>query len=328
MKHVRQLIPDVVGSRHRVTMGSSMPPIRKRTKQTGDHAVNVTQEMLDAAGCAVNELTANDYGFDLHVQLPEDMPDPDADGWAMSPYSVLVQVKGGTYVDGGVRLRTDRWAYLLGSMTPVYIAAVPAAKPSWIAAVDELLPLGVEYINTQSYETRPSAPRWDPAAFVSEALLGAKLGGPRLRRWWRQLQPNLGQEDPRRRGESLLLYLLDLAVLSAVSQGTMDVQDFDECAEKVRSMVETHHALSTALEEVGLVWISESAGLELALDLAVYVPEGEFVEQNGKATSEGITGHNNLIAVSEEMAALHLATPTINAFIASRQHDEDWAWDD
>lgn len=308
-----------------------MPPIRRRTKRTGDHAVNVTQEMLDDAGCAVNALTTNDYGFDLLVQLPEDIPDPDADGWPMSPYSVLVQVKGGAYVESGVRLRTDRWEYLLGSMTPVYIAAVPESKPAWIAAVDELMPLGVEYITAQSYEVKPPAPRWDPAAFVSEALLAVKLGGPRLRRWWRQLQPNLSEPNPQRRGENLLLYLLDLAVLSAVGNGTMEVQDFGECAEKVRSMVETHHPLTASLEAVELVTLSDRTGLRLNTDLAVYVPEGEFVEQSGKVTAEGITGHNNLIAVSEEMALLHLATPTIHAFLASRKDDDpDWdpdQWD-
>jgi hypothetical protein len=303
-----------------------VPPIRRRTKTTADRAVNVTQDMLDDAGCAVNELTANDYGFDLHVQLPEDIPDPDVDGWPMSPYSVLVQVKGGAYVDSGVRLRVDRWEYLLGSMTPVYIAAVPASKSAWIAAVEELMPRGVDYITAQSHEAKPAAPRWDPGAFVSEALLGAKLGGPRLRRWWRQLQPNLAVPDPKRRGQNLVLYLLDLAILGAVTKDAMDVQDYDEIAEKVRSMVATHHPLAGALEEVGLVGVSDRSGLELRLDLAVYVPEREFVEHSGKVTSEGIAGHNNLIAVSEEMAILHLAMPTINAFLASRKDDDpDWS---
>jgi hypothetical protein len=138
--------------------------------------VGATQELLDEAGCAVNELTKNDYGYDLHVHLPEWLPDPSADAWPMSPHAALVQVKGGSYVDSGVRLSVDRWDYLRAAMTPVYLAAVPQNSNSWIASVEELLPAGGSEIRTGSYEARPAHPSWDPAAFVSEAVLGAQLG--------------------------------------------------------------------------------------------------------------------------------------------------------
>jgi hypothetical protein len=53
---------------------ATMPPTRRRTQQTGDRAVTATEELLNEAGCAVNELVQNDYGFDLHVQLPAHVP--------------------------------------------------------------------------------------------------------------------------------------------------------------------------------------------------------------------------------------------------------------
>jgi hypothetical protein len=73
---------------------------------------------------------------------------------------VLVQVKGGAYVDSGVRLDVDRWEYLLASASPVYLAAVPAGKAPWIASVERLLPLGLEYAHTAIYEARPSRDTW------------------------------------------------------------------------------------------------------------------------------------------------------------------------
>ncbi len=298
-----------------------MPPIRKRTKKTADHAVNKTEEMLGEAGCAVNELVQNDYGFDLHVQLPEEYPDIDADQWPMSPYSVLIQVKGGAYVRSGVRLDVDRWEYLLNSMSPVYIAAVPEATTAWIASVEELLPTGVEYIATQSFEVEPVHPSWDPKAFVSGALLNAKLGSPRLRRWWRQLQPDLSHPNPRERGHALLLFLLDLAVLQAISGATMDVSDFDECAEKAREMVAGQHQLVEALKALQLAH-ETSGGLEIDVDLPVYVPEGHFVEQSGRVTHDGLAGSNNLTALSGQVSLRHLATPTIESFLAGLDLDE------
>src|SRR4051794_17673553 len=143
-----------------------MSPIRKRSKLTADRAVGAVEDFLNEAGCAVNELVQNDYGFDLNVQLPERMPEDTDDEWPMSPYTVLVQVKGGAYVSSGVRLSVERWTYLLSSMAPVYLAAVPESAPNWIASVEELLPTGVTYITTATYVAAPSAPSWSPKAFV------------------------------------------------------------------------------------------------------------------------------------------------------------------
>jgi hypothetical protein len=64
-----------------LTIVWSMPPIRKRSKQTADLAVDTTEAFLQDAGCAINE---QHYGFDLHVRLPEALPDPRPDESPMS----------------------------------------------------------------------------------------------------------------------------------------------------------------------------------------------------------------------------------------------------
>ena len=70
-----------------VRKDSTVPPIRKRSKSTADRAVRAVEDRLDEAGCAVNELVQNDYGFDLHVQLPDRLPEEADQAWPMSPYS-------------------------------------------------------------------------------------------------------------------------------------------------------------------------------------------------------------------------------------------------
>jgi hypothetical protein len=152
-----------------------MTAIRRRAHQTGDRAVIATEDFLNSAGCAVNQLVQNDYGFDLHVQLPSVVPADEADGWAMTSLSVLVQVKGGTYTEPGVRLRSDRWEQLLGSMTPVYVAAVPTSGEPWIALVEELLPFGIDGLRTKSHLAVPERKRWEAASFVPEAQAAALL---------------------------------------------------------------------------------------------------------------------------------------------------------
>lgn len=309
-----------------------MPPIRRRTQQTGDRAVTATEELLNEAGCAVNELVQNDYGFDLHVQLPAYVPEEGDEGWPMTPLSVLVQVKGGAYVDSGVRLRRDRWGDLLGSMTPVYVAAVPVEPKPWIAAVEELLPLGLDEIRGGSYVARPKRESWAPGPFVSEALAGALLGSPRLRRWWRRLQPDLESERQYDRGHALLRYLLDLEVLTAISGPTMQFEDFQECEENVRIALSNEHRLVEALQRLGLVRIGDAGEVDLQhVELAAYVSEGDFVEPSGLVTEEGVSGHNNLRMIGDTVALRYLAAPAIERFLEQfdwgAEYDDDAYWD-
>jgi hypothetical protein len=307
-----------------------MPPIRRRTQQTGDRAVTATEELLNEAGCAVNELVQNDYGFDLHVQLPAYVPEEGAEGWPMSPLSVLVQVKGGTYVEPGVRLRRDRWADLLGSMTPVYIAAVPAEAVPWIAAIEELLPLGLQQIRGGSYRASPNRESWAPAPFVSEALAGALLGSPRQRGWWRRLLPDLDRGTDFDRGHALMRYLLDLEVLIAISGPTMQFEQFQECEESVRVGLANEHRLLEALQRVGLVGIGDEGEVNLHVELAAYVPEGDFVEPSGQVTDEGVSGHNNLRMIGDRVALRYLAAPSIERFLEQfdweAEYDDDASW--
>lgn len=305
-----------------------MPPIRRRTKLIADRAVRATEELLDEAGCAVNQLEENDYGFDLHVLLPTRVPEGYEDGWPMSPLSVLIQVKGGTYVDSGVRLRRDRWEYLLGSMNPVYLAAVPKKTSPWIASVEELLPRGIEQVKTGSFSAEPKRKSWAPEPFLVDALAGAMLGNTRLRRWWRQLQPDLDRE-PYDAGIALLTYLLDLEVLAGISGPTMSFEEFQECAERVREIVVNEHTLSEALIKIGLAHRSRVKDLELSVDLEVYVLERDFVDQSGQVTTAGIDGHNNLRAAGDAPARF-LAAPAIERFLDDFdweiEYDEHW-WD-
>jgi hypothetical protein len=309
-----------------------MPPIRRRTQQTGDRAVTATEGLLNEAGCAVNELVQNDYGFDLHVQLPTHVPEESDEGWQMTPLSVLVQVKGGTYVESGVRLRRDRWGDLLGSMTPVYVAAVPAEAKPWIAAVEELLPLGLEEIRGGSYRASPERESWAPAPFVSEALAGTLLGSPRQRRWWRRLQPDLDSGSAYDRGHALLRYLLDLEILIAIGGPTMQFEDFQECEENVRLVLSNEHRLLEALQRVGLVWIGEAGEVDLRIELAAYVSEGDFVEPSGQVTDEGVSGHNNLRMIGDRIALRYLAAPAVERFLEhfdwEIEYDDDarWGW--
>jgi hypothetical protein len=308
---------------------SALRPIRKRSRVTADRAVAAVEELLNEGGCAVNELVKNDYGFDLHVQLPDHLPEETEDEWPMSPHSVLVQVKGGSYVSSGIRLDVDRWQYLLSSMAPVYLAAVPSATSKWIASVEELLPHGVTYIETATYSAAPRRASWSSKGFVTDALLASKLGNPRVRRWWRSMQPQVTvDEDPdpsefREAGYELLIYILDLAILSLITSDTMEVDDFQRCADKAEDMIVSHHRLVAALEEVRLVHDAWGGRREVAVDLLVQVPESQFLEQTGRPTPEGIEGSNFLHSLSESVSLTELALPAIDRFLESMERYED-----
>lgn len=73
-----------------------------RTKQAliGDQGEFLTAAMLLATGASINSLTSSDYGWDLHLQLPEvplaamDEEFAKTDKWELSNRIVHVQVKG------------------------------------------------------------------------------------------------------------------------------------------------------------------------------------------------------------------------------------------
>jgi hypothetical protein len=306
-----------------------LPPIRKRSRVTADRAVAAVEELLNDGGCAVNELVKNDYGFDLHVQLPGHVPEDEEDEWPMSPHSVLVQVKGGSYVTAGVRLDVDRWQYLLSSMVPVYVAAVPSEAPNWIASVEELLPNGVTNIETATYGAAPDRPLWSSHAFVTDALLAAKLGSPRVRRWWRSMQPEVTVHeypDPiefREAGYELLIHILDLSILSLITPEPMEVDAFQRCADKALDIVTGHHRLVAALEEVRLMYEGWGGRPEVAFDLLVQVPESQFLQQTGRPTPEGIEGGNFMHSLNESLSLTELALPAIDRFLESMARYED-----
>lgn len=293
-----------------------MGPTRLKSHSTGDRAVAVTEEFLDAAGCVVNTLEKRDYGFDLHVQLPESVRVDGDESWTMSPYTINVQVKGGAYVDPGVRLDVERWKWLLASPSPIYLAAVPESEPRWIAAVEELWPRGLPELNHASAAARPERASWDAASFVTEALLGVKLATPRMRAWWRAMQPVFGYEEQAVDGLYLLRYLLDLAVLEQISGPAMDAYDYERCASRAMELASSHHRLWSALLDLNLVR-DGPGGPECSLDLEIYVPEGDLVLADGTVTDAAFAGRNHIVSASGELALAHLALPTIEAFLAS-----------
>jgi hypothetical protein len=94
--------------------------------------------LLIDAGCATNELTGSDYGFDIHALLPQEYPDPSAKRWSMSAQAVHVQVKGGASFNDGVTFTREMWRFYLRSPVPAYVAAVPGSGDRWIELVDRL----------------------------------------------------------------------------------------------------------------------------------------------------------------------------------------------
>ena len=145
--------------------------------------------MLDA-GCAVNELTASDYGFDIHVLLPECYPD-DAKRWPMTSRSALLQVKGGASFNAGVRLTRAMWLFYLRSPTPVYLAVAPASGEPWIQLVDRLaghldLPAAMrpEHGDRRTTQLSPEAgtETWNARLFVEDARLQTAADGRRTRK--------------------------------------------------------------------------------------------------------------------------------------------------
>ncbi|MBT2533275.1 hypothetical protein J7E83_14330 [Arthrobacter sp. ISL-48] len=103
---------------------------RTKNKYLGDVGeTQVLRELLDT-GASINSLTASDYGWDLHVQLPEEVLDAamisrfgPKDTWKLSGHVVHVQVKNQTSgSDPSVRMGTLRgW---LEAVIPTFVIIV------------------------------------------------------------------------------------------------------------------------------------------------------------------------------------------------------------
>jgi hypothetical protein len=141
-------------------------------------------ELILDAGCAGNELTGSDYGFDIHVLLPDGYP-AELRKWTMSSQSVLVQVKGGSSFNSGVRLPRETWLSYARSPTPVYLAVIPATGDPWIELVNRLtsrleIPEPYEPRSGRTANERlapdEGARIWNGRLFAEDAILHASLG--------------------------------------------------------------------------------------------------------------------------------------------------------
>jgi hypothetical protein len=169
----------------------SFGPIRTRASVTGEKAVIAVLGLLVDAGCAVNELTRNDYGFDLHVLLPKRYPDRTSESWQLSGQQALVQVKGSERNLRRVPLRRQQVRFFASASVPTYVA-LSTPKGEWIELIERLEPvravLGAD--PTEADEDRKAklmidAPGdralWDPETFANDASLMASLGTARRR---------------------------------------------------------------------------------------------------------------------------------------------------
>jgi hypothetical protein len=231
------------------------------------------------AGCAANELHGSDYGFDIHVLLPEKFPG-DAAKWPMTSQSVLVQVKGGRSFDRGVALSREMWRFYLRSTTPVYLAVVPTKGRPWIELVDRLAssldtPLGdpgsTESKAKQRFEPDEADRRWNPQLFVEDAILHAALGVRSRRRLV------LDWADHRVGSEDEEYHFLDTLAELAVAEGT----DFAGIDERVAGYLEYLPGLVYYLRENGT--INQDFGMPdlSALELGARISGGDYLEADG-----------------------------------------------
>jgi hypothetical protein len=178
------------------------------SQRIGDRSSVKAVEMLVDAGCAVNSLERSDVGFDLHVALPVSYPEPGRQSWEISPSAVLIQVKGGSEVNKGVRLPRQRWAEYLTQDAATYIAAIPTNAQPWIESVYALFPHDLSIHSGKRPVGRPDIPCWDPQTFVRDALVHAALPTPGDRLWWRRQLPAVDDHDEAQA----------LQILSAISE--------------------------------------------------------------------------------------------------------------
>lgn len=164
---------------------------RVKGHRTGQRAALEALALLVDAGCATNELTGSDYGFDIHALLPEQYPETTAKRWAISAHSVHVQVKGGASFNKGVSFTREMWRFYVRSPVPVYVAVVPAMGDRWIELADRLADV-IDALGTweaaadaKTQERRapdPGTGMWNPRLFTEDAVLQSALGDRRKRR--------------------------------------------------------------------------------------------------------------------------------------------------
>jgi hypothetical protein len=273
--------------------------------------------LLDA-GCATNELTASDYGFDIHVLLPTRYPVAETK-WPMSSESVLVQVKGGKSFDSGVKLSRETWRFYLRSPVPVYLAVVPASGDPWIELVDRLVN---DLEATDTFETPQQAKsslrrqpsddrRWDPQLFVEDAILQAKLGSRARRRqvldWarWRE------GADPE------LDFLLTLAELAVAETG-----DYTQIDSQVATYLDDLPGLVRFMQGGHKIGVGFHSAPDLShLALAEHILDGEYLDGAGELESQA----NRLRSLIREFTgAIHARDLVL---LANREHypvDEYW----
>ncbi len=238
--------------------------------------------MLEA-GCATNELTGNDYGFDIHVLLPAKHP-ATARKWSMSSDSVLVQVKGGKSFNTGVSLSREMWRFYLRSPVPIYLAVVPSKGDPWIELVDRL---AWDLEVTEPFEgsggakimlrRRPEEDcRWDPQLFVEDAILHATLGSRKRRsqvlEWarWRE------------GADAELDFLVTLAELAVSETG-----DYTQIDDRVAGYLDSLPGLVAHLQGEGVLGSGYNGAPDLAsLELAQQIVDGPFLNGAGELATQ------------------------------------------
>lgn len=199
------------------------------SQRTGARAALIASRFFVDLGCSVNSLAESDFGFDIHVHLPDAVADDSAKRWPLSADAVHIQVKGSVNEPRDVEVVPKRWEMYLRAPTPVYIAGVSTKSGvGWLGAVETLASApGQRRGRKVHLITRPGHFKlWDATTFLQDARTRAALGSAVLRTWWEELQPraldDVGEWLHRLAGLSLLLEF------STVSNFMNDAHDVAE----------------------------------------------------------------------------------------------------
>jgi hypothetical protein len=267
-----------------------------------------------AAGCAVNELTASDYGFDLHVLLPERYPGT-AKRWAMSPRSALIQVKGGASFDDGVRLKRSMWRYYLRASTPVYLAVIPREGQPWIELVDRLVgrfdvpatPSGGDDGNRTALLSPDSGTEmWIPRLFAEDARLQAAADGRRTRRKLLSWADASGDEDA---DDGFVRTIGELAFALT--------GDYENLASRVREYV----ADAVPDYEDDLMWRSDYGFTPLDDDwLPEHLSSSEFILPGGERSQEALTLKTLVEDLADEVSISDLVLSSHREHFGTEDH--------
>jgi len=258
---------------------------RVKGHRTGQRAALGALELLLDAGCATNELTGSDYGFDIHALLPERYPAHDQSRWAMTSRSALVQVKGGARFNRGVELTREMWRFYLRAPTPVYLAVIPARGEPWIELVDRLAYQLEVWETAQDSRTKerlrpePGAEAWNPRLFVEDAILQSALGTRSRRRIlldWASAHNRSGDPD--------YDFVWTLAELALAEGG-----DYTDIDRRVAAYHEELPGLVDVLAEAERLAVSHDGMADLShWDLAGQLSGDEYLEAGGSLSSDAL----------------------------------------